>query len=198
MRCEKNPNHEYVETINTFIDEDGNIVEVKECLNCIEESRLAYEESRNKYRELIEQATEVDVPELIEEYGKIIESKPESGESANANGEKKTYTIIGKYSKQLHEIIGAPLEACEAIVQFDISVALHNLFFADGKGRVLPNVCLRWSCTTNVGIRAPGRSAADVMRNGRIGRGGGQGISDGEDPECAGPARSGARGNCAD
>ena len=144
MKCQKNPNHEYVETINTFIDDDGNIVEVKECINCIEESRLAYEESRNKYRELIEQATEVDVPELIEEYGKIIESKPESGESANASGEKKTYTIIGKYSKQLHEIIGAPVEACEAIVQFDISVALHNLFFADGKGRVLPNMGFMW------------------------------------------------------
>ena len=104
MRCEKNPNHEYVETINTFIDDDGNIVEVKECVNCIEESRLAYEESRNKYRELIEQATEVEVPELIEEYGKIIESKPESGESANANGEKNPSFSIGK--KQIMQCNG--------------------------------------------------------------------------------------------
>ena len=134
MKCKKNPEHEYVETMGWYLDDEGNEVEYPECANCIEDSRIAY-------REKIESASDVDAPELIDEYEKIIERS-----HTNEIMEKKpnSYDIIGKYSEKLHNIIGAPMEACRAIVQWDISVALHRLFFADGKGRVLPNLGFMW------------------------------------------------------
>ena len=134
MKCKKNPEHEYVETMGWYLDDEGNEVEYPECANCIEDSRIAY-------REKIESASDVDAPELIDEYEKIIERS-----HTNEIMEKKpnSYDIIGKYSEKLHNIIGAPTEACRAIVQWDISVALHRLFFADGKGRVLPNLGFMW------------------------------------------------------
>ena len=134
MKCKKNPEHEYVETMGWYLDDEGNEVEYPECANCIEDSRIAY-------REKIESASDVDAPELIDEYEKIIERS-----HTNKIMEEKpnSYDIIGKYSEKLHNIIGAPMEACRAIVQWDISVALHRLFFADGKGRVLPNLGFMW------------------------------------------------------
>ena len=134
MKCKKNPEHEYVETMGWYLDDEGNEVEYPECANCIEDSRIAY-------REKIESASDVDAPELIDEYEKIIERS-----HTNEIMEEKpnSYDIIGKYSEKLHNIIGAPMEACRAIVQWDISVALHRLFFADGKGRVLPNLGFMW------------------------------------------------------
>ena len=134
MKCKKNPEHEYVETMGWYLDDEGNEVEYPECANCIEDSKIAY-------REKIESASDVDAPELIDEYEKIIERS-----HTNEIMEKKpnSYDIISKYSEKLHNIIGAPEEACRAIVQWDISVALHRLFFADGKGRVLPNLGFMW------------------------------------------------------
>ena len=134
MKCEKNPSHEYVETIGWYMDDEGNEVEYPECANCIEDSRIAY-------REKIERASDVDAPELIDEYEKIIERSVNPREKLQA---KPSYSIIEKYAGKLHEIIGAPEEACRAIVQWDISVSLHRLFFADGKGRVLPNLGFMW------------------------------------------------------
>ena len=134
MKCAKNPEHEYVETMGWYQDDEGNEVEYPECANCIEDSRLAY-------REKIERASDVDAPELIDEYEKLIDRpKP----SAKSEKQTPSYNVIDKYSEKLHEIIGAPMEACRAIVQWDISVALHRLFFADGKGRVLPNLGFMW------------------------------------------------------
>lgn len=132
--CKKNPEHEYIETIQWYMDEMGQEIDVPECANCIEESKT-------EYRRRIERASDVDAPELIDEYEKLI-GKSQSKEEKREHTE--TYNIIGKYSNKLHEIIGAPYEACKAIVQFDVSVALHRLFFADGKGRVLPNLGFMW------------------------------------------------------
>lgn len=135
MRCKKNPDHEYIETKGWYLDEEGNELEYIDCANCIEESR-------NAYREKIEKANNVDAPELIEDYEKLIrERSPSDDEHKEA---KPSYNVIDKYSGKLHEIIGAPEEACRAIVQWDISVALHRLFFADGKGRILPNLGFMW------------------------------------------------------
>lgn len=135
MKCQKNPEHEYIETVGWYLDDDGTEIEYPECANCIEDSRI-------EYREKIETASDVDAPELIDEYEKIIEKS-----HINESKEKKpehSYNVIDKYSEKLHDIIGAPKEACKAIVQWDISVALHRLFFADGKGRVLPNLGFMW------------------------------------------------------
>ena len=135
MKCTKNPEHEYVETMGWYLDDEGNEVEYSECANCIEDSRIAY-------REKIESANDVDAPELIDEYEKIIE-RSHTTETREKNS-KSSYDVIDKYSEKLHNITGAPMEACRAIVQWDISVALHRLFFADGKGRVLPNLGFMW------------------------------------------------------
>jgi hypothetical protein len=135
VKCQKNPEHEYIETVGWYLDDDGTEIEYPECANCIEDSRI-------EYREKIETASDVDAPELIDEYEKIIEKS-----HINESKEKKpehSYNVIDKYSEKLHDIIGAPKEACKAIVQWDISVALHRLFFADGKGRVLPNLGFMW------------------------------------------------------
>ena len=135
MKCQKNPEHEYIETVGWYLDDDGTEIEYPECANCIEDSRI-------EYREKIETASDVDAPELIDEYEKIIE-KSHINESKEKKPER-SYNVIDKYSEKLHDIIGAPKEACKAIVQWDISVALHRLFFADGKGRVLPNLGFMW------------------------------------------------------
>lgn len=133
-QCKQNPDHEYVPVKKEYAGPFGEPMETEICFNCENESRMEY---RNK----IESANEVDVPEMIEEYEKMIQ-KTTPDEKVNENDGKRN--LINEYSYKLHDIIGAPEEACKAIVQFDISVALHRLFFADGKGRVLPNLGFMW------------------------------------------------------
>lgn len=130
--CTRNKNHLYIPMLKWRLDEFGNEIEYYDCANC-------EEESREIYREKIEKASDVDVPELIEEYGKILES-----EKKETTINKRTYNMITKYSKRLSEMIGAPLSACRAMIEFDISASLNRLYFADGMGRVLPNLGFMW------------------------------------------------------
>ena len=135
-KCPNNSSHEYIPMTIWYLDEDGSEIEQEVCANC-------EEESRQEYREEIERASDVDIPEMIEEY----QSKREKSIPPEKRHEKyieKDYDIITKYSRYLNNVIGAPLDVCESMIKFDISIALHRLFFADGKGRVLPNVGFMW------------------------------------------------------
>ena len=134
--CPKNKDHEYVPMPIWYLDDLGDEVEQEVCANC-------EEESRREYREEIEHAPESDIPDMIEKYQKEIE-KSVPPEKRNEKAVIKDYDIITKYSTYLNSVIGAPLDVCRSMIQFDISVALHRLFFANGKGRVLPNIGFIW------------------------------------------------------
>ena len=134
--CPRNSEHEFVPMTVWYMDDLGDEIEEEVCANC-------EEESRREFREEIERSPESDIPELIEEYQKEIE-KSIPPEMRHEKAFVKDYDIITKYSTYLNSVIGAPLDVCRSMIQFDISVALHRLFFADGKGRVLGNTGFIW------------------------------------------------------
>ena len=134
--CPRNSEHEFVPMTVWYMDDLGDEIEEEVCANC-------EEESRREFREEIERSPESDIPELIEEYQKEIE-KSVPPEKRHEKAVVKDYDMITKYSTYLNSVIGAPLDVCRSMIQFDISVALHRLFFADGKGRVLGNTGFIW------------------------------------------------------
>ncbi len=134
--CPRNPNHEYIPTTIWYLDDFGQEVEQEDCANC-------QEESLQKYREEMENASNVDASEIMEEYQEELK-KQSPPDTKFEKAYNKDYTIIEKYAKKLMETTDAPLDVCNAMIEFDISVALHKLFFANGKGRVLPNLAFIW------------------------------------------------------
>ena len=56
--CPKNPDHEYIATTIWYLDDFGQEVEQEDCENC-------QEESHQKYREQIENASNVDASSRV-------------------------------------------------------------------------------------------------------------------------------------
>jgi hypothetical protein len=134
--CPRNPNHEYIPTTIWYLDDFGQEVEQEDCANC-------QEDSHRRYREQIENASNVDASEIMEKYQEELKKQsPPTPEFTRKHN--KDYNIIDRYATRLMESTDAPMDVCKAMVEFDISVALHKLFFADGKGRVLPNTAYIW------------------------------------------------------
>jgi hypothetical protein len=61
--CPRNPNHEYIPTTIWYLDDFGQEVEQEDCANC-------QEDSHRRYREQIENASNVDASEIMENIRK--------------------------------------------------------------------------------------------------------------------------------
>lgn len=141
--CPTNPKHEKVSMTIWYTDSEGNQMEEPDyCVNC-------YEESLDEYREKLENATSVEFPELMEEYEEklreVSPTSPDDTDFSSLKGKReRDYDFIEKYSARLAEITNAPINAARAMIQFDISIALHKLYYANGKGRLMPNIGFIW------------------------------------------------------
>ena len=137
--CPNNPEHEYIPMTIWFTDDLGEERDDEVCANC-------HEDSLEDYRRKIEKASDVDVAEIIGEYNEAIAS----GSPPRVEGEnlqivrKREYDFIEKYSAVFSEKTNAPLDVCKAMAEFDISAALNTLYFADGMGRIRPNLGFIW------------------------------------------------------
>lgn len=136
--CPKNPEHEYIPMPIWFTDDFGER-EDEICANC-------HEESLEQYRKKMERASDVDAANLMEGYQEMLESSspPVEDREKFIVERKREYDFIDKYSVILSEKTDAPLDVCRAMAQFDISVALNTLYFANGKGRIRPNLGFIW------------------------------------------------------
>ena len=145
--CTVNPNHEYIEMKQVIVNEDGTEEIIPLCANC-EEERL--KEAWDKVRD----SSDPFASESMEEYLAVndeMSGVPKSASPDKPNERKmplfepiKPYDFIEKYSKKLADITNAPLEASKAMAQFVISIALHRLEFANGKGHMRANLGFIW------------------------------------------------------
>lgn len=137
--CKINPTHVYLPIVQEVLDEEGSSRTIEFCGNC-EEEKL--EQMWENYID----ATPVDTSEKFSEYAKEKAKTAEKIEIGTMPkiDKIKNYDFIEKYSSIFGEYTNAPLEACIAMVEFDISVSLCRLRYSNGRGELSPNLGFVW------------------------------------------------------